>query len=795
MSRSTVVTGGRDAWLHLCLAAVLGSAALFCVIPRPARAQDRLRLLAPTLAPEEPQEEAMTSRPLGRLLVFGNTRAESLFIAEGSGLELGRPVGRPALESAVRSLYALDLFSDLWITDESKPHSDQRVLAVHVVENPRVKELSFDGNDKLGDEDLKGDIDLRAGDLLSNRKLFQARKAIEKAYRDQGYASAAVETQVRHLEEAGDVALSFQITEGKRVKIRAVEFVGTEAFSPGKLRGKIQLKPNSLFRRKRYTAERLREDETRLAEFYHNHGYMQAKVVSAEPLFSADASEVRLRFTLDEGPFFQFGHVTWTGNTKVSTERLQAVTPIETGEAFSQEKVDTGTSEAYNLYTEEGYLLELQIAPTTEVSGDSVNVSYQIHEGNPSHVHEIRIVGNTRTKERVIRRELTLVPGNLLRRSVLMRSHRDVFALGFFEDVGVDYKPTGEDSDIDVIFKVKEKSSGTATAGAGFSSDTGITGFVEFGHNNIFGRGQSLNLHLERGSRRKTYDISFTDPWAFGTPTSAGFQLFNTDSDLDIYTERRRGFSLNLGRPWFFPKPDFSRVYASYSLEDLSYSNFQDLDPASEQFLLDSNGTVSRVTLTFSRNSTNNPFYPTGGSRTVLRTEFAGGPLGGDIDYYKPTLDHRNYFVPFWKPAVMLRHRLSYVGSYAGRRVPGSETFRLGGTRTDYLRGYDDWWVVPEENVRIGADGQKIRFPGGKIAYTFTAEYQFPIANPVHGLFFFDAGNTWNSPRDFSLTDLKKGVGAGIRLEIPLLGNVGFDYAYGIDRGKWQPHLIIGPSF
>src|SRR5690606_24840580 len=200
-------------------------------------------------------------------------------------------------------------------------------------------------------------------------------------------------------------------------------------------------------------------------------------------------------------------------------------------------------------------------------------------------------------------------------------------------------------------------------------------------------------------------------------------------------------------------------------------------------------------TVSLSRNSTDNPFYPTAGSRTILRNEFSGGVLGGELDYYKPTLDHRNYFVPFWKPTIMLRHRVGYVGTYGGGLLPGSETFRLGGTRTDYLRGYDDWYVVPEENVRIGSRGTEIRFPGGRVMYTFTAEYQFPIVNPVHGLFFFDAGNTWNSTRDFSLNDLKKGVGAGVRLEIPLLGNVGFDYAYGIDRGKWEPHLIIGPAF
>jgi outer membrane protein insertion porin family len=377
-----------------------------------------------------------------------------------------------------------------------------------------------------------------------------------------------------------------------------------------------------------------------------------------------------------------------------------------------------------------------------------------------------------------------------------MRSQRDVFALGYFEDVQIEYKNFGTGSDIDVVLRVKEKSSGTATAGAGFSSETGITGFLEFGHNNLFGTGKSLNLHLERGSRRKTYDISFTEPWAFDSPTSVGFHVFNTTRDLDFYDEKTRGFSINLGRPWFYKTPDYSRVFLSYSLEDLEFRNFSSLDEQSEAYLRSSNGTISRLTFSFARNSTNNPFYPTAGSRTTMRSEIAGGYLGGEVEYLKPTVDHRNYFVPFWKPAVMLRHRVGYLLGYgSGANLPGNETFRLGGTRTDYLRGYDDWYVVPEDNIRIGSSGTEIRFPGGNVMYSFTAEYQFPLFDPVHGLLFFDAGNTWNTPRDLSFSDLKKGVGAGIRLEIPLLGNVGFDYAYGIDRGKWQPHLIIGPAF
>ena len=542
----------------------------------------------PIFAPQQELAPEVLDLPVGSIHVRGTTRAESLFVAQASGLEVGYPTGRQSVRSAVRSLYALGLFSNIQVVDETPLGASRRTLTIDVDENPRIRTISWSGNDKLGTEDLKAEIDLQAGDLLSSQRLFQAKNAVLSAYADEGYASADVFTEVTPSETGNDVSLEFKVDEGKRVKITDVHFAGATAFEKGKLRGEIELKPNNLFRRKRYTAARLREDEERLQDFYRNHGYMEAEVKEGYAEYSEDRSEVELTFQVQEGPFFRFGDVTWNGNNKVSTDRLNATTPIRPGDAYSREKVDGGAAEGYSHYQEEGYLLGIQIVPEVSVQDSLVNVAYHVEEGEPSRVREIRIVGNTRTREYVIRRELSLVPGDRLRRSTLLRIHRDIFALGYFEDVGVEYAPAGEGNDIDVVFRVQEKSAGTATAGAGYSSDTGLTGFLEFGHNNIFGRGQALNLHLERGGRRETYDVSFTDSWAFGTPTSLGFHVFNTERDLDIYEERRRGFGLNAGRPWPF-RPDFTRIYASYALEDVEFRDFQNLNPTSEEFLRESN--------------------------------------------------------------------------------------------------------------------------------------------------------------------------------------------------------------
>lgn len=733
-------------------------------------------------------------RPIGSIQVSGHRTAEVPLILRTSGLKVGEPAGEARMRRAIQALYGMGLFSSINIVERPDSAGFRR-LAIEVAENPRISSVEWSGNRKIGTEDLRAEVDLRPGRLLDRRMLHEAKTALETMYQDKGYAGASVVPQVSDPED-GRVEVRFEIEEGSRFRVNRVRFDGNSAFGSGDLLGRLKVKPRRIFKDRPYSASGVREDRARLEEFYRNRGYMDAVVTALEPSFDQDRGRVVLDYAVDEGRLYRFGNIGWNGNTAVPTDALKRAEKARPGDPFSQEKLHGTTGGVYELYTEKGYLLELMVVPETRISADTVHLNFRITEGEPSHVREVGIVGNTRTREHVIRREMTLFPGQLLRRSTLLRSQRDVFALGFFEDVQIDYQPAGIGTDVDVTFRVVEKSSGTATAGAGYSSDTGLTGFVEFGHNNILGRGQAVSLHLERGSRRETFDISFTEPWAFGTRTSLGVNVYNMLRDYDYYTQKQKGGGVNVGRPWFFRWPDFTRVNAGYAIEDVRYTNLQNLAPTSEMILRSSTGLASRLSFTLSRNSTDSPFHPTRGSRTRGRLELAGGLLGGDLDYYKSTLDHRVYFVPFWSPALMLRNRLTFLGAYtAGGSIPGSETFRLGGTRSDYLRGYPDYHVVPEENIHSGPDGRAIRFPGGKVAYTFTAEYQFNIVNPVRGLLFLDAGNTWNSWSEFNVGDMYTGIGAGIRLEIPMLGPIGFDYAYALSRERWRAHFIIGPAF
>ncbi|MDM7915620.1 MAG: outer membrane protein assembly factor BamA, partial [Candidatus Eisenbacteria bacterium] len=489
------------------------------------------------------QSEPVFDVPVAGIEVRGNETAEKDLIVSTLNVPIGEPLNEQRLRAGVRALWNLGLFSSITVLAE--PEAEAQKLIVDVVENRRVAAVEFAGNDKIGTEDLKGKVTLQPGQMLSDQKLFEGCRAIEKAYQDEGYASARCTSQVTPI-EGNQVHVAFKIEEGPRVKIARVEIEGNQAFDDDKLRGEIKLKPNGLFHRKRYTAERLREERARLEEFYRNHGYRDAVVTVDDPQFEDVGKKVVLRFAVEEGQFYRFGDLTWSGNQAVTTTALQGIARFQPGDAFSQQALEQTTGEAYGLYTDKGFLLEVSIVPETTVENGRVNVAYRIEEGRPSHVQEIRIRGNRHTKEKVIRRELTLYPGDLLRRSALLRSQRDVFALGFFDDVQIDYEPTGDSTDVDIVYQVKEKTSGQLSGGMGYSSESGLTGFLQIGHPNLFGNGQSISLYLERGGRRENYELSFQDPWFLGHPVSVGIDVFNTRRTRDLCTETRRGGGLSV---------------------------------------------------------------------------------------------------------------------------------------------------------------------------------------------------------------------------------------------------------
>jgi outer membrane protein insertion porin family len=727
----------------------------------------------------------------------GFVNVDSLVITRTFGLRVGSPYSREAVRDGVRRLYESGLYTDVNVVDS--PVGDGIALTVEVKERPRIKGIRFDGAKKIEESKLKPKLTSADGQLLDQGTLELDSGKIAEAYAEEGYPRAKV-TARTEIAGPGVVEVVFAIEEGPKVKVRGVAFHTAErgelVFKPDDLRGAMKSKTPGFLRGGTFKPSQLDQDATQLRLFMRSRGFKDADVDSIRPVYSEDGKAVTLHVYVREGARYRFGTIAWSGNTVVPTQLLRTMTMLQQGAPYNEGQIHKTLEGAYTLYQEQGFLY-LSIDPKFSERDSIVDVEFAIQEGTRSRVADLNIVGNTRTKENVIRREASVRPGDVFRRSSLIRTQRDIFGLGFFQDVNVDYEPTGDSADINLTLKVQEKQTGTASAGAGFASSTGLTGFIELGHNNLFGNGQSVNLHLERGGKRSSYEIAFTDPWFHDTPLTVGFSLFNTERELDVYDRKDVGGGVRFGRP--IPWPDYTRGLISYDLRNVTLSHFVAEQPGESSNLSSLRATdwprlVSSVTLSFSRTSTDNPFYASRGSRATWTNTFAGGPLGGVENFYKGTFDLKNYSRLHGPFVLMLRGRTGFLG---GTSVPDYERFRLGGTTVDYLRGYPDYYVVPRTNItRDPVTGIVIeRYPGGRKMLIAGAEVQFPIADPLHGLFFFDAGNTWNSTREIDLGDLRRSVGFGIRFEVPALGRIGFDLGYGLDREEgagWKTHFQLG---
>ena len=409
------------------------------------------------------------------------------------------------------------------------------------------------------------------------------RDSILAVYRKDGYRD--VEVVATADSTGGGMWVQFAIQEGKKAQVTAIAFEGNRAFPADRLDDELKSKKKGFpFKSGTVKDENLAEDLTRLKTFYRARGYRDAEVERLPFVPVAKGDGVVLTYRVNEGPYYRMGDVKWDGNQTVNAAALSTLPQPRPGGPYDGTRLRQAVEGAYAMYAEEGYLY-LQVDPVETVRDSNVvDVVIRIAEGPPSLVHQVRITGNTYTKENVIRRELDLHEGDLFRRSRLVNTQQNVFRLGYFEDVGVDFAPA-ESTDVDIVLKIKEKQTGTASAGAGYSSDGGLSGFVNLGHNNLLGNGQAVNIQLERGSTRRAIDVSFTDPWFRNTPLTLGGSAYYNErqvgnNDVVQYNEKRRGFSFQVGRP--VPGVRYTRALARYRLEgtDISIGNESAASPS-----------------------------------------------------------------------------------------------------------------------------------------------------------------------------------------------------------------------
>lgn len=745
---------------------------------------------------------------LGQIQVVGTQTVRAEQVVAWSGLQVGEAISREIIAQAIRELYATGKFRDVFVY-ETRPRPGVLELVLNLTEYPRLASVRFDGNDEIDDDDLSDVVELRVGNFLAPSAIRTAIDAVRDKYRAEGYYRAEIDVDRSLLQLAGNQPLVFVITENPKVQVRRILIEGNEALEDGELRDAMSTKVDNWWRSGTFKLPEFEADLEKIVQRYGDAGYLDAVVRDHEIEFLEDEeNHIEIRIFVDEGPQFRVGEIGFDGNEVFPTERLESLVVLETGDVFRAEDFQESQRNVQSLYWDDGYIYSTLSPQRNRRDGNVIDVDFVVREGEQAKIRRVVIQGNDKTREEVLRRQLRILPGDLFSNEELRNSQGDLFRLGFFEDVQVDFEQTPVPEQIDLIFDVKEKQTGQFTMGVGFSAETEASGFFNIGENNFLGRAQSLQFAWQFGSRRNFLNLSFTEPWAFGTPTLLGVDVYSRYSNRvrDFYETKVRGFALRVGRP--VPKTRFTTASIRYSLSETELRNF---DQSYSDFFDDLEREVgsrglefqrlderdwpeleSQITMSVVRNSQNNPFFPTAGSRALARVELSGGPLGGDVDYTRVTSDYDWYTALPWKLAFHAGVSSGFITSAA----PDYVRFRLGGNRTYQLRGYQDIEVVPRDNLAAG-----LRFVGGRFYTTFTSEVAYQLTSAVHFLAFVDQGDTWNSFEEADVTNLRTGAGFGVRLEVPLVGRIGLDYGYGFDKGGlgddpgWTAHFNFGQFF
>ncbi|MGC9363616.1 MAG: outer membrane protein assembly factor BamA [Fidelibacterota bacterium] len=758
--------------------------------------------------------------------VKGNTSISENSIKVQSGIMEGKEIIFDDIPEAIKRLWKLKIFSDIQIYLDKATEAGI-FLIIEVAEYPRLEKFEIEGNKKIRKTKFDEELNIVSGKVLSPALISEAKRKILDLYHEDGYLLAEVQEEITPGSDKNQKNLTFHIREGKKVRIRGIEFKNNEQFSDSRLQRVLkETKRRNLWLLKigEFDKKKYEEDKHLLVDFYNKEGYRDFEIVSDSLHYSDDKKSIYLTLELYEGPRYKYRDIIFSGNNLYSNEQLHRALGINSGDYYNKQELEMAIYDRINgLYMDRGYLYFNIVPQEIPVGDDQIDLLLNITENHQVSVGRINIVGNDRTHENVIRRELKILPGDIFSREALIRSQREIFIMNYFSDVVPDIVPQTED-EVDIEISVEEKSSDRANLSFSISQTYGLIGGGGLEFNNFRGRGQQLQVSYQQGTNYSIYgtranayksaSISFTDPWVFDSPNLVGFSIFYTERGYSSsyyyypYDLTQRGASLRWGRRFRWPDNYFRGTWILSG----SKKEYHNLNEAYlEQVLLGQDKTTNMsLTQVISRDSRDAPEFPTRGSVLRWSTTLAGWFLGGTEHFVKNTFNLDFYTPTFWKLVLYNSVEVGLIQKIRDDSIiPPDERFIMGGAGMVYgtpLRGYADNAISP---VPLNATGSTYSYWGGESMLKYTLEYRVPISeNPtIYGLLFAEAGNTWMNLKTTDPFHLKRSAGFGVRFYMPALGMIGVDLGYGFDDidpegysgyGKpegWKTHFIFGMPF
>ena len=727
---------------------------------------------------------------IDRIDVQGIKKVEKEAVLEKIGSRPGMTLDNYLLKKDLEKIYSMKYFESVEAHQDTD--NGQNVLRFVLKEKPIITKITFEGNDGLSDDDLKGQVKSKVFSILDTTTIKSDVQGLLKFYEEKGYFLASVDFQEKKINDE-NTELIFNIKEYDKVKVKKINFLGNVAFKDEELKSILQTQEDSLFSFMSGTGNfkeiNFQNDIERLKYFYRMKGYLQINIGTPEITVSEDKKWVFITMKMTEGPQFTVNKITFQGEVLFPENELHEKMVLKEQETYSEESLRKDIQMLTEMYQDEGYAFANVIRNLNVVPGENkVDVEFSFEKGKIAYFGRVKIKGNPKSRDKVIRREITIKEGQKFNGTALRQSRENVQRLGFYEPDSIVFNtvsPKDKEDVLDVEVSVKEKNTGQISLGAGYSTATGGFFQASVTQSNFRGMGQNLSFSLNLAKSSNTFSVDFTEPYFLDTKWLLGGGVFVSNNDTSSsYSERRKGLNVRVG----YPIMTFTNLYVTYKLEDTTIKSVDDptIDKALE------NGLASSIQTSIVHDKRDDRSDPRKGYYLSYSTEYTG--VGGDKKWLKNEAEGRGYYPVIGDLIFRTRFYAGKIDQVDSRKIPRTEKFTLGGSRN--LRGYSYEDIGPTARMK-GTDGVVQDFNLGGQFMSFTNfELQHPLSREagLKWVLFFDAGHAGDLKNVKVYTD----YGFGFRWFSPI-GVLRFEFGYPL-TGKFkeqgsQFHFDIGQLF
>jgi outer membrane protein insertion porin family len=701
--------------------------------------------------------------------IKGLKRIDEIAVKSRITQRAGEPVSQEKTNEDIKSIFKMGYFDD--VRAEIEPFEGGIKLIYVVKEKPAIVKIELQGNKEFDDTNLKEKLTITTGAIADAVLIQDNANKLRAFYEEEGYWLSRIVPVVKTI-NPDEVSLTYQIEEGPKIKIKKILTEGNKAIASSKIKGAMETKEWWLFSfissSGYYKKDRMDSDIEKIRDLYFNNGYIKVVVGEPQIKLSDDKKSMFISIPISEGDQYKIASIDISGNKAFDSNSIRGRISMMPDKPFSKANLRKDIFSISELYSENGYAL-ITVTPdlVPDESKKLVRISLKIDEGDRYRIGRIEIAGNTKTRDKVIRREVRLDEGDIFNSALIKRSYEKINNLNFFETVELIPKPKPEEKLVDVDIKVKERPTGFFSIGGGYSSVEKFIAMVELTQGNLFGKGQYLKLRAELGGMTTNYDISFRDPWFMDKPISFTTNIYSMTKDYIDYEKEATGFGISLGKR-----------FSEYWWTDIAYNfenaNITNVDLDASEIIKDQEGksTTSSITPSLVRDSRDNYLDTSRGSRNSIYLTYAG--LGGSNNFLKGEIDSSWYF-PFGSTTLMLRGRYGYATGVGDKELPLYERFYVGGIYT--VRGLGFGEAGPK-------DDETGDYIGGTNELIFNIDFTFPLVSEIRlkGVVFTDLGSAFYA---FEEMDLRHTAGLGVRWISPF-GPIRLEWGYNIDKKQGE---------